>query len=215
MWSARLRRWHRIAVWIGGAQLLVWIGTGFAFTWFDFAAVRGTNDRAPPPVLDWSKVQMRPSEAAGGAAHTVALRPLADRVAYVIDDARLVDASDGRPLEVDTVLAQQISRSAHVAHPAVLSVEEATPSDPDVGLPAWRVRLTDAKQTQVFISRRTGEIVGWRNNSWRHFDRLWSLHVLGYVSRDHPAHLAMRIVTGLALAIALTGLVLLSLRRRN
>jgi uncharacterized iron-regulated membrane protein len=211
---ARLGRWHRLAAWIGGAQLLVWIGTGFAFSWFDFAAVRGTGDRAPPPAIEWHYVRVTPEAAAPGA-HTIVLRPLVDRAVYVVDDERLIDAADGKALSVDAALAQAIARAAHVGTTAVRAVAPATASDPDIALPAWRVQLDDRAQTVVFVAQRTGEIIGWRNASWRRFDRLWSLHVLGYVSRDHPAHAAMRVVSALALAIALTGVALLLGARRR
>jgi hypothetical protein len=160
-------------------------------------------------------VRVTPREAAGAGTHTVALRPLAERVAYVIDDARLIDAADGKPLVVDATLAGAIARTSYAGRADARSVEAATASDPDIVLPAWRVQLADAAQTTVYVAQRTGQIVGWRNSSWRSFDRLWSLHVLGYVNRDHVSHPAMRVVSALALAIALSGLALLVGRRRR
>ena len=51
--------------------------------------------------------------------------------------------------------------------------------------------------------------LAWRNTHWRWFDRLWSLHVLGYIDRDSPAHVGLRILGGLALLVSLTGVALL------
>ena len=75
----------------------------------------------------------------------------------------------------------------------------------DLDMPVWRVRLGDGHGTEVFVSPATGAIVAWRNNAWRRFDALWSLHVWGFVSRDNPAHLPLRIAGGLAFFAALTG----------
>jgi hypothetical protein len=46
---------------------------------------------------------------------------------------------------------------------------------------------------------------------------LWSLHVLGWVNRDNPAHVGLRVLGGLALLVALSGiaLYLTSLGRRR
>ncbi|MCU1278304.1 MAG: hypothetical protein JWM53_1850, partial [bacterium] len=62
-----MRRLHRIATLVVGVPLVVWTMTGFAFTWFDFAAVRGADDRVQPPGLAVRDVRV----------------PLADAVARV------------------------------------------------------------------------------------------------------------------------------------
>ena len=75
----------------------------------------------------------------------------------------------------------------------------------DLEVPVWRVRLDDGRGTEVFVSPATGKIAAWRNNAWRRFDALWSLHVFGFVDRDNPAHLPLRIAGGLALLVSLSG----------
>jgi hypothetical protein len=217
-----LSRWHRLAAWIGGAQLLIWIGTGVSFAWFDFAAVRGSGDRLPPPALDVARVRLGAAEALAraqaahaGAPSGLELRMVAGAPAWVArvgDDEVAIDGADGHLVRVDAAAAAAIARAAHAAHPGA-RVERAGAGD-DVPLPAWRVRLDDRRGTEVCVAERTGEILAWRTISYRRFDRLWSLHTLGYVNRDHPSHAAMRVVTALAAAIALSGLLLLLRRRR-
>jgi uncharacterized membrane protein YkoI len=215
-----LMRWHRLAAWIGGTQLLVWIASGVAFAWFDFAAVRGTGDKLPPPPLDVARVRLTAAEAtaraqaahAGGAATALALRMVAGAPVYVIElgDAEVaIDAGDGHLLLVDGAQATAIARAGHAAHPPPRGAASEAGAGDDVPLPAWRVPLGDARRTDVYVAARTGEIVAWRTAAYRRFDVLWSLHTLGYVNRDHPSHPAMRVVTALAAAILLTGLLLL------
>jgi cobalt/nickel transport system permease protein len=85
----------------------------------------------------------------------------------------------------------------------------------------WRVRLADAHATDVFVDPASGEVAAVRNRTWRWYDGLWSLHVLGWVKRDNPAHVPLRIFGGLALVVALSGVALLvahwtrRLRRRR
>lgn len=223
---ARLRQIHRLATLVVGAQLLVWTLTGVAFSWFDFDAVRGRRDRAAPApmVLDGLKIEVgeaiaRARASAGaGAVATVELRSLFGRPVWAVGLAGgktvLVDGRDGAirpPVSADE--AGRLARAASAAAPPVATVE-AVSAAPDIDRPAWRVRLADARRTDVFVAIDDGAVLGWHNDHWRWFDRLWSLHVLGYVNRDNPAHVAMRILAALAALVAVSGALLLSSRRR-
>src|SRR5690349_9509018 len=110
---AWVHRLHVLGAAVVGAQLLVWTGTGLAFTLFDFAEVRGTNDRAPPRPVDLASVRVDPARAArvaaashGAAVETVLLESLVERPAYRVSfagDAKpvLVDGRDGALVPVD------------------------------------------------------------------------------------------------------------------
>jgi hypothetical protein len=162
--------------------------------------------------------------AAGGAAVSVELRPLLGRPTYVVkhaDDATvLVDAIDGkvRP-PIDEAQARALATAAYRGSVGVASAEKLVRAgqEPDLDPPVWRVRLDDPRATEVFVSPSTGAVLAWRNTDWRWFDRLWSLHVLGWANRDNPAHLAMRIAGALAITVSLSGAMLLinSFRRRR
>ena len=219
----QLMRWHRLAAWIGGTQLVIWIATGLAFSWFDFGAVRGTGDRLPAAPLDLGGVTLAPARAAelaGAPAASVTLRMAGATPVYVVGggDADVAfDARGGQRVHIDADGAAAIARAGHRAHPATRAAVTAAGAGDDVPLPAWRVPLGDARRTDVFVAAATGEIVAWRTATYRQFDFLWSLHTLGYVNRDMPSHAAMRVVTALAALIALTGILLLlrRLRRRR
>ena len=206
-----MRRLHRIATLVVGVPLVVWTVTGFAFTWFDFAAVRGAADRVEAAPLAVADVRVPLAEAVaragGAAARAVELRAVGGRPTWVIDGKRIdaVDGSVGAPL--DGAAASAIAVAAHRARPAVASVALLTSArqETDVDMPVWRVRLDDGHGTDVLVSPSTGAIVAWRNNAWRRFDALWSLHVWGFVSRDNPAHLPLRIAGAFAFVASLTG----------
>jgi hypothetical protein len=216
--EGRLRRLHRLATLVVGAQLVIWTVTGFAFTWFDFGQVRGAGDRKPEGALPLDGVQVGAVEAAtraGGSATgpvtKLELKAPLGRPTWLVSieghDPVRVDAIDGRVLPaVDERTAGEIARAAHSRAVAVASVDRVTRAGevPDLDVPVYRVRLDDGHGTDVFVSP-TGEVVAWRNDVWRQFDRLWSLHVLGYINRDNPAHPALRVLGGLALVVSLTG----------
>jgi hypothetical protein len=205
-----MRRLHRIATLLVGVPLVVWTVTGFAFTWFDFAAVRGAGDRVEAAPLAVAGVRVSLAEAvarAGGTAKAVELRDVGGRPTWIVDGKR-VDAEDGRLSgTLDAAAASAIAVAGHKARPKVASAALLTESkqESDLDMPVWRVRLDDGHGTEVFVSPATGAIVAWRNNAWRRFDALWSLHVWGFVSRDNPAHLPLRIAGGFAFLAALTG----------
>lgn len=225
MWERRLRRLHRLATIVIGLQLLVWTATGVAFSWFNFATVRGEGERRTPPTLQLSdaklSIEQALARAGGRAVSGVELRSLGARVVYQLNienaDPLIIDARDGSVVEpVDAQLAGELGRAAHSGAPAVAEVALVSSrwEAPDLALPVWRVRLADARRTEVFVAPSTGKVLAFRNSTWRWFDRLWTLHVLGYVNRDSPSHVPMRIVAALALLAVLSGGALLVARRR-
>jgi hypothetical protein len=214
-----MRRLHRTCTLLVGIQLIIWAGTGFAFSWFDFARVRGTADRSPPVPLPVEQVKLTPAEAAIKAGLSrvigVELRVRAGAPAYVVrgeSQSVIIDAASGAALDaLSQAQAEQVARAAFKGKTgAVVSEWVTRASDaPDVSLPAWRITLGDARRTDVFVDPKTGAVVAWRNGHWRWFDRLWSLHVIGWASRDNPAHWPMRLAGALAVLVVASGVVLL------
>ncbi|WP_394845579.1 PepSY domain-containing protein [Pendulispora brunnea] len=209
------RKLHFTVTAIVGVQLVAWALTGFAFTLFDFRVVRGTDDRAPVAALDWASVRLRPGEIVSDA-QSVRLKMLDARPVYEVvpmeGEPRLVDAADGTAVAIDEARAARIATKAYRGEAHARSVERKD----DEGKAIWVVHLDDARATDVAVDAATGDIAWWRNETWRSFDVLWSIHVLGYVNRHSPAHWPLRIVGFLA-AIAATsgaGLLLVRLARR-
>jgi len=221
---------HVTATAIIGVQLVAWALTGFAFTLFDFRAVRGTDDRASAVLLDPKLLPpLLAEERAGGmprdeltAVQSVHLKMLDGRAVYEVSLAgdrseRLVDVSDGRVLTIDEPRATRIATGAFRGS---VHAQSATRKD-DEGRGIWVVRLDDRRSTEVAVDAATGDIAWWRNDTWRAFDTLWSIHVLGYIDRRSPAHWSLRIVGFLATVAVLSGAGLLiarlgrRLRRRS
>jgi hypothetical protein len=223
-WRGQARRLHRAATLIVGAQLVIWTVTGFAFSWFDFDRVQGAGDRKPAAPLPLGALTVgveRAVATAGGVVSAVELRNVLGRPVWAVTNDKgttLVDGIDGqvRP-PIDAGQAQAIAVAAHTGSPAIQQVDRVERQSDAVFLspPLWRVRLADGHGTEVFVSPSTGAVTAWRNATWRWFDTLWSLHVLGWIQRDNPSFVAMRVVAGLALTVALTGVALLVARVRR
>jgi hypothetical protein len=228
--GAALRKVHFAVTVLVGLPLVVWTVTGFAFTCFDFAEVRGTRDRAPAEDvgeagLDATNAVKRARALRGADARVVevTIRALLGRPTYVIQLAEpyepvIVDGLSGEAREgISLDDAKAIARRAYRGDVRVLDAEPVPAGGaPSIGEPAYRVSLDDSRHTEVFVAARTGEILSWRNDAWRRFDRLWSLHVFGFVDRSSPAHWPLRVAGGFAAVAALSGsgLLLGGLRRR-
>jgi uncharacterized iron-regulated membrane protein len=82
----------------------------------------------------------------------------------------------------------------------------------DCALPAYRVALADAAGTVVYVDATTGDVTARRNDLWRTYDFLWSLHIMDYRGRESFNHLLIHAAACLAMATVLSGIVLLCVR---
>lgn len=208
------RRLHFAAILVVGLQVLVWTGTGFAFTFFDFQDVRGAYERAAdrPEDLEMLEFDLLRARAALGERKVTEVRckRLAGRPvvefrtpegAFLVEGDRVIS-----PLTENTAVA--VARRALKQPPgvrrAMLQAEKV--AEYGMELPAWRVEFEDAKDTTIYVSPTTGEVLARRNRKWREFDLLWSLHVMGYIDRTNPATWPLRLTGGLALLVVLSGI---------
>ena len=216
LWVGKI---HVLATAIVGVQLVVWTATGFAFTLFDFSVVRGVNDRAPPPALDLASVRLGPEDAVlrSRAARpgtepvrAIRLKPLDLRAVYEVtfaDGTReaLVAASDGQPVVIDLETATRIATRAYSGRAHARAVERRNEDERST----FVVHLDDPRATDVVVDAATGEVTSWKNDHWRAFDTLWSLHVFGYIDRRSPAQWPLRVVALLAAVATCSGAALL------
>jgi hypothetical protein len=79
-------------------------------------------------------------------------------------------------------------------------------------LPVWQIQFHDPGNSRIYVHALTGKVVARRNDIWRLYDFLWSLHIMDYRTREDFNH---PLLIGAALAafcLCLTGLVLVALR---
>ncbi|HYU15827.1 MAG TPA: PepSY domain-containing protein, partial [Candidatus Acidoferrum sp.] len=82
----------------------------------------------------------------------------------------------------------------------------------DKPLPAWQVRLRDRPGTVVYVDAITGDVTARRNDIWRWYDFLWSLHIMDYRGRDDFNHPLLIGAALLAVLTVLSGLTLWFIR---
>ncbi len=197
-----MTRWmRRLHVWVGlvaGLQFLLWMGSGLVMSLLDAEQVHGAATRAPAAApRPWTAETLAPGRvlaAQRGQVDSLATGWLGERPVYRLalgKTAWLVDARDGRLVAVDAGLAARLAAASYrgdwQAGRARLLARSDEVRD-HVG-PVWRVDVADARDTTVYVSAATGDIVAHRNRSWRLFDVAWMLHIMDYSGRkdfNHP-----------------------------
>ncbi|HEX8574546.1 MAG TPA: hypothetical protein VF759_17530 [Allosphingosinicella sp.] len=214
-----LRRIHK---WIGlilGLQFMIWTVSGATMALLDMETVAGGEARpaAAAPALPsggsaWPEVR----RSLGSQPITgLTVRPLLDRrVLEVATPAglRLFDAADGRPVQVDGLLARKVAGAAYSGGGKVSSVTRLGQLELAVRehkLPIWRVDFSDDANSSFYVSGETGKLLERRNDTWRIWDLAWMLHNMDYVNRtsfNHP--LIVTVAFGI-IWLAITGFWLL------
>jgi uncharacterized iron-regulated membrane protein len=226
---------YAIHKWVSAAafvQLTVWTVTGFLFSAIPQQSLKST------PVEGAQRGVLREGPAVSVARALEVAAPVAGEVErvelrgtpagpfYVVKGATAtvrLDARTGRLAPVEQAEAEAIARRDQPGAPAVrettrLGKDDAPPLEyrdcesGDCSLPAYRVALADAAGTVVYVDATTGDVTTRRNDRWRTYDWLWSLHIMDYKGREDFNHLLIRFAAVLAMATVLSGIVLLSLR---
>ncbi len=220
-----LHRWLSLAIL---AQFAVWLCSGLFFASFSIAEVRGEHVETPAPLmaedgaalLSPSTVIAVAKQAGFSDAEALELRVSANRPVYIARGphraALRIDARTGAILPDERPEAEAIARQDQRGQPDVVDAVLVTSGGPieyrDRPLPAWRVALADPAGTAVWIDARTGEVTARRNDRWRQWDFLWSLHIMDYGGRTSFHHPLLVAATALGLLTVASGTALWVLR---
>lgn len=220
-----LHRWLSLAIL---AQFAIWLCSGLFFASFAIAEVRGEHvDTAIPLTSNDGAALLSPATTIGiaaqlgfGSVEALELRFASGRPVYIArgphHTALRVDARTGAVLPVEREEAEAIAQRDQRGGPSVngaLFVEADPPIEyRDRPLPAWRILLADDKGTIVWVDAHTGEVTARRNDRWRQYDFLWSLHIMDYGGRESFHHPLLIAAAVLGLLTVTSGAVLQVLR---
>lgn len=220
---ARIHRWLGLGI---GLMLPVWFLTGAVISFEPFPAL-AVDER-----LAGGEPLFAAGRAPGTALHSVCLRAPelagASRLRLVVVDGGLRwigrDAAGEVACDADTGLlsaplpgAAAARIAARFSHAAVRRVEGPLEYDAWTvhdgylaARPYWRVVLDDQDGTQLYVSRRTGEVAQRttaRQRAWNQVGaRLHWLNVGTLRASPTAWHATMRTVASLALALVMLGL---------
>lgn len=220
-----LHRWLSLAVLV---QFTAWLCSGLFFASFPIEEVHGEHVDMPHELSsDDGAGILSPATALGVAAQAgfgpvdaLEIHPGPGGPVFIVRGPRhaalRMDARTGALLPVAREEAEAAARRDQRDAPLVVEaslVEHDAPIEyRDKPLPAWRVSLADRGGTAVWIDARTGEITARRNDRWRQYDFLWSLHIMDYRGRESFHHPLLIVAAGLGLLTVLSGVTLWTLR---
>jgi hypothetical protein len=223
LWSRRLHKW---LAWFVGVQALLWMASGLYMTAISIDTIHGdhlvTLDEAPLRPDGLVPVDDVLARAPGATGFR--LKRWMGREVYEVrrsGGASLVDARTGRELTpLDEAGARALAVSLYAGNAPVRRAELLAISPAEVAnrpAPIWRVEFADTRETTLYLSPSTGELLAKRHDLWRWFDVLWMLHIMDYDERSDVNNPLLRVasVLGLGFAIAGTWLLFYSFRRRR
>ena len=203
-------------------QVLFWVSGGLIMSALKLEAVRGEHMAAKTAKAPLDpKLALRPIEQvlaarSGDAVTTVTLTALLGRPVYRLESQgspTLIDAVSGETLSpLPEATARQVALADYAGSGAIATVEWIdTPALEYRGrdLPLWRVRFNDERETTLYISPNTGQVVARRNDLWRIFDFVWMLHIMDYEEREDFNHPLLVTTAATALLFVITGFIML------
>lgn len=223
IYRRRIRQLHRWLGLIVAAQMLAWVAGGLLMSLLHLEAVRGADLAAPTPAMGEAQLSglLAPSDLALDQTQpirSVDLALLIDQPVYRVrhaKSAQLFDARSGQQLSpLSSERARAIAEADFLPEAAVLAVDAVTEAQPGVefrgrALPLWRVRFDDKRNTALYVSAQTGEVVARRNDLWRVFDFVWMLHIMDYSERDRINNPLLNVLAATTLLFVLSGLLML------
>ena len=221
-WMPRLHKWIALVV---GVQLLAWSISGLLMTVVPISQVRGEHNIRKQEAVDLRATALVPIANAleklpAGVVSRVELRALAGRPVYEVafegSSPLLLDARSGALLSPVTELlaikiaASDFSGAGRVTEATLIT--EKPPIEFRGDTPVWRISFDDPDESNIYVSAGTGKVVARRSSTWRIYDFLWSLHIMDYSERENFNNPLVIVAAVLALALAVSGVVLLILR---
>lgn len=216
-WIRRLHKWVGLII---ALQFLLWTASGLIMSLLDHDTVKGHHHKASDAhaAAAWPEGLLSPARVLGASKQPVQIIEaswLQGRPVYRLTHKAttwLVDAKDGRPVQVDAPIAGAIAAADYVGEGKAGQPEWMKTATLEVRGhegPIWRVPFNDADNTTLYVSGQDGKILERRNGSWRIFDFVWMLHIMDYTGRqDFNNPLVIMAASG-GLWIALSGFWLL------
>jgi hypothetical protein len=218
-------RLHNILGLIVGGQVLLWIVSGFFFTFYPIEQVRGEHLRAAPaaglavPSDGFAAADSLPG-VPEGTVRAVRLKPFLNGAAYETDTPQgraLFDAVTGAQLSpLGEALARDVAEAGWAGDGALANMSLIDPaprqSGRGQGRAMWRADFAGKDTATIWIDPQTGDIAAVRTGLWRTYDLLWGLHIMDWTNRETFTSWWMKAAAFLSLVLTLAGIWLVIVR---
>ena len=227
---ARFFRWHRWVGYLIAVQVLAWVLGGLLFAWLPFQAwVKGGEALAKPQPqalpADWPLALAGLPTERGALLSVQSVATAAGpalKLRYA-DGIHWLRAGGGELAPPDVAAIGGYARSLYRGDGQLAAVERLTQAPRRLGIvrelgerkDAWVARFDDGLRTRLYFDSRSGEFLTVRNEAWVVYDFFWRLHVMDYEGGEDFNNTLLRVASIAAVALVLTGLVLMTLALRR
>ncbi|MFO1326396.1 MAG: PepSY domain-containing protein [Rubrivivax sp.] len=227
--ASRFFRWHRWLGYLVALQVLTWVAGGTLFAWLPFQGWVKSADHVRKPQAEWPAGWAQrlaaglPADLAASGVQAVATAAGPALRVKSAGGERWFDA-DGRELAPpDEAAVARFAASLYQGPGRLAALQRLEHVPPRLGIvhelharaPVWLARFDDPWQTRLYLDARSGELLAARNEAWVWYDFFWRLHVMDYGGGEDFNNPLLRTAAPLALALVLTGAVLLTLALRR
>jgi hypothetical protein len=230
-WTPRLWRWHRWLAWLVALQVAAWVGGGALFAWLPFQAwVKSAESVAKPSAplpAGWNQALGRaelPQAPVLSVSSVTTARGPAWQIRHKGLEDTLLSASGHALRPPDETAVRVFAQSLYRGPGRLVEVHRLAKPPRRLGIvrelgervDVWAVRFDDPLATRIYVDARTGQFVAARNEAWVLYDFFWRLHVMDYNAGEDFNNPMLRAAVLAALALVITGgvLLVLSVRRR-
>lgn len=218
-WPLIVRRVHKWLALFVGVQALIWVATGFYMVVVDLDVIHGDHlvrPVKPPQFVTGEYVSPANIARAAPDATEIRLDRYLDAPVWRAEGpqgARLFDARSGAALSPpDQSAITQLAKHYYAGTGDIVSVHLRDRLPQEVQsrkAPLWQVEFSGWNRPTLYLSPATGELVARRHALWRIFDFAWMLHIMDYDARTDSNNMLLRVASGAAFIMALSGAVLL------
>jgi len=220
--STQIHKWVSLIV---AVQVVFWVVGGLVMVSLPIEKVRSEHHVRQVAIPPLPTAVMSLAEV---AASTETRPTRAELRSTLRGPVWILRSGDQAPVTVSAVtgapLAPMTSREARSAavaayvgdgEPVAVTYLARPPQETGRDTPLWRVVFDDAERTAFYVSPETAEVEVSRSAVWRLYDFMWRLHILDFKDGENFNHPLLIGLTGLTLALLVTGLILLVVRLRR
>lgn len=223
IWMRRFARWHVWLGWLVGVPMVMWLVTGLLMVVTPIDEVRGNHLRIEteqPSLPLGAAIAINVPDIASRAVKSVTTTMQRGQVVttftFADDSVQLYDAV-GKPmppvseLEARMIVGESIIGGDRISETKSYAAG-SVPFDLRRPVDVWQVTLED--DTRIYVNQKTGAIEAVRTKWWRFFDVLFGLHVMDLETREPGPNPWILVFSGLAIAGATLGCILMFRRRK-
>ncbi|HET8816412.1 MAG TPA: hypothetical protein VFM61_03070 [Pseudidiomarina sp.] len=183
-----LLRLHRLLALLLVAQVIIWLVTGFYFSWLGHTDLAGEKYIGAPtqhPIQQPPSIGVPTLAANYPKALAITLRRIGDTPQYSIqlpNSQIFVDANSGALWTTSQQVARAVANSSYIGPGRIVGEQEVNLAHmlPQQAGAGYAFTFDDSEQTVIYVDKRSATIAGYGNRYSTLTDWMFRLHFMDY-----------------------------------